>query len=69
VPSLLDDPLLRYLWQSVQSLGSYENAAQSFWHHVYTKTKEAFSDLKYVIDYEDPPTEEEPPYEATIHGH
>jgi hypothetical protein len=59
MPSLLDDPLLRYLWQKVQNLGSYENAAQSFWHHVYTKTKEVFSDLKYVIDYEDPPTEDE----------
>jgi hypothetical protein len=38
-------------------MGSYENAAQSFWHHIYTK--DVFSDQKYATDYEDPPIEEE----------
>ena len=57
MPSLLDDPLTEFLWQQVQNLGSYENAAQSFWHHLYTK--DVFVDRKYAVDYEDPPTKEE----------
>lgn len=36
---------------------SYENAAKSFWHHIYTK--EVFSDRKYAVDYKDPPITEE----------
>jgi hypothetical protein len=57
MPSLLDDPLTKHLWQKVQRMGSYENAAQSFWHHIYTK--DVFADRKYAVDYEDPPIEEE----------
>jgi hypothetical protein len=55
--SLLEDPLMKHLWQQVQNMGSYENAAQSFWHHVYTKF--VFTDHKFAVDYEDPPIEEE----------
>ncbi|KAF2844443.1 hypothetical protein T440DRAFT_559615 [Plenodomus tracheiphilus IPT5] len=57
MPSLLDDPLTKYLWQQVQNMGSYENAAQSFWHHVYTKA--LFNHRTYAVDYEDPPITEE----------
>jgi hypothetical protein len=52
--SLIDDPTTEYLWQRVQNIHSYENAAQSLWHHIYTKV--FFTDKKYIVDYEDPPT-------------
>ncbi|KAF2022725.1 hypothetical protein EK21DRAFT_119451 [Setomelanomma holmii] len=57
MPSLLEDPVTNILWQRVQNLSSYENQAQSFWHHVYTK--EFFPERSYVVDYEEPPIEEE----------
>jgi hypothetical protein len=57
MPSLLDDPVTRLLWQRVQNLGSYETASQSFWHHIYTK--DLFVDRKYMVDYELPPIEKE----------
>jgi hypothetical protein len=52
-----DDPVLKYLWLKVQRLASYENVAQSFWHHTYTHYW--FNDRKYIVDYEYPPTPEE----------
>ncbi|KAI1525207.1 hypothetical protein PtrCC142_010767 [Pyrenophora tritici-repentis] len=55
--SLLDDPLTKHLWQQVQNMASYENAAQSFWHHIYTK--DVFANRVYAVDYEDPPIPEE----------
>ncbi|KAA8621964.1 hypothetical protein TUN199_10830 [Pyrenophora tritici-repentis] len=57
MPSLLDDPTTKYLWQQVQNVDSYENAAQSFWHHIYTKS--VFVDKRYIVDYEVPPIPEE----------
>jgi hypothetical protein len=57
MPSLLEDATTKFLWQRVQNLNSYENAAQSFWHHIYTKS--VFVDKQYIVDYEEPPTPEE----------
>ena len=57
MPSLLDDEVWKHLWLKVQQLNSYEDAAQSFWHHLYTK--KVFTDSKYVVDYEEPPIPEE----------
>lgn len=36
---------------------SYEAAAQSFWHHYFTK--DVFKDPEYAVDYEDVPILEE----------
>jgi hypothetical protein len=57
MPSLLNDPLTHHMWRKVQNPNSFENAAQSFWHHIYTK--DIFAHRKYAVDYEEPPIPEE----------